>query len=46
MTSPMSLNCKARSSYELVLETIRQLENEINLTVKGGEGNAIFQVRY
>lgn len=36
MTSAMSFNWKSLSSYELVLETIKQPENEISLTGKSG----------
>lgn len=35
MTSP-TLRCKILSSYRSVLKTIKQIEKEINLTVKGG----------
>lgn len=45
MTSPVSFNCKILSFYRLVLETIKQVEKEINLTVKEGEGNAIFYIQ-
>lgn len=34
----MSFNCKILSFYRLVLETIKQVEKEINLTGKGGGG--------
>lgn len=47
MVSPMSFNCKILSIYRLPLEIIKQLQNKINLIVKGrGEHHLLGTVNF